>query len=169
MASRGSVMARDKSIAAKRPPFSTRRLAEHVFRVANLREIQLSECSAKHTLQSKKPPRHVRMSVSTEAGINADDGRVVVRAGFDVHAHVDDDESQYVHVECEFLLLYELTSMEGIEEQHVEAFTKWIALNNAWPYAREFVQGITCRMGISPLRMPLHKPETLVEAEDAGD
>jgi hypothetical protein len=153
------IMSHTRSIKAKRPPLSTRRLADKVFRVSDLSTIRLNSCSASNSLDPKSSFHVVKMSIGAHSSLSEADEKLFVKASFHIQAYPEGDATHSVDIQCEFVLAYELESLRGIEEEHIEAFTKWIGINNAWPYAREFVQSTAARMDAPTLRMPLYKPE----------
>ena len=52
---------------------------------------------------------------------------------------------------------YLIDDTSGLEDKNIEAFAKTTAIYNAWPYWRELVQNLTCRMGILPIVVPIFR------------
>ncbi len=63
-----------------------------------------------------------------------------------------------LEIEAKFLLLYRVSSLEGLSHRNLKAFGELNGLYNAYPYLREFVQSTTSRMGLPPLVIPVLKP-----------
>ena len=53
-----------------------------------------------------------------------------------------------------FVLIYSISSFEGIDERNIIAFATTNGIYNAWPYWREFLQNTTTRMGFPPVIAP---------------
>ena len=151
------------SVKAKRAPLSERKLANKVFSRAELRGIRLHSCSAKHNfgLGARRQLKHIEMSVDIEPVGLETHQQLSVTVSLRVVGKPPDDDRHSLEIECAFTLAYSLESFDGIDEKHVQAFTHFIVLNNVWPYAREFVQDISQRLGFPPLRLPLYKPENM--------
>lgn len=52
---------------------------------------------------------------------------------------------------------YLVDDTSGLGEKNIEAFAKINGIYNAWPYWRELVQNLTCRMGILPITVPVFR------------
>lgn len=81
---------------------------------------------------------------------------------------IEADPALFIH--AVFVLVYSITSLEGIEDVNLGAFAATNGVYNAWPYWREFVQSTTVRMGlpavVAPVfRVPAASPPTFPEAE----
>ena len=51
-----------------------------------------------------------------------------------------------------------MKSFEGINDEHLHAFSATNGVFNAWPYWREFVQNTTARMGLpTPVIVPVFR------------
>ena len=148
-----------KSPRAKRVPLSERKLAYAVLTYANLKNIRLANCSVKHNFTASHVVRSVTLEVSAQGTISVNDKRLNVNAHFKIIGTPHNTPSESLTVECTFVLDYDLDTLEGLNENNFRAFTQWIGLNNAWPYAREFIQNMTSRLGLLPLKLPLFKSE----------
>lgn len=144
---------------ALRLPLSKRKLAQPVLARAELRDVRLLNCSVKHTLKAAKFSKEVSLSVNGNTSIDEESRHIEIQAIFSLTATAKGDPKQALHMEFAYALLYEVDSLDGLENRHFEEFTRWIALNNAFPYAREFVQSMTMRLGLHPIKLPLFRPE----------
>jgi hypothetical protein len=103
-------------------------------------------------------------SQSAIATLTNDDRQLHIRVIFKMTVSPDSKlEPESLSLEFEFLLTYSLTSDEGLEGEHLDAFARWIGFNNVWPYAREFIHSTTSRMGLPNVKLPLYRPEKLTE------
>jgi hypothetical protein len=156
-------MVRARKEQRRRVPLSQRRLAQPVLSRADLKDIRLLGCVAKHNLRSGLPGPdttfHVQLSVQCQTIPATTDKLLSVKSTFTLTGHPSGIETEKLEIVCSFLILYELTSMDGLTNDNYDAFTKWIGLNNVWPYAREFIHETSTRMGLQPLKLPLYRPE----------
>ena len=127
------------------------------------------KCLVKNNLRGKKPSKNVKLELTAESGVDEPNKKLAVKAAFDMSVHSEGDESDSLKLNCVFLLLYDLDSVDGLSEDKVVAFTQWIGMNNAWPYVREFVQNMTMRLGLPPLVIPLYKPEKMGAAFEVAE
>jgi hypothetical protein len=78
--------------------------------------------------------------------------------------NVQASENDQLVIRASFVLLYSVSSFDGIDDEHIEAFAAINGVFNAWPYWREFVQNTTSRMGLAkPIVIPVFR---LGHAED---
>jgi hypothetical protein len=72
-------------------------------------------------------------------------------------AQSDENESEMpVSIKATFVLFYAVDSFDGIEDEHLKAFSGTNGVFNAWPYWRELVQNVTGRMGLTiPIVVPV--------------
>ncbi len=63
-------------------------------------------------------------------------------------------------IEAIFSLGYSLTSLEGLEDRHLDAFAHINGIFNAWPYWREYVQSMSTRMAF-PIIAPVFRFPTV--------
>jgi preprotein translocase subunit SecB len=82
----------------------------------------------------------------------------------EVILHVNGEPHLAFHINVTILLKYEIASGFEPTEEQVLAFSDLTAIGDAWPYAREFIQDVTSRMGLptSPL------PTLRIVARDGG-
>jgi len=93
-------------------------------------------------------------------GRNEESKRLSIYLTFGVRLARDADEGPdvLVNVAAKFVLVYSVKSFEGIDEDHVHAFSLTNGVFNAWPYWREFVQTTTGRMGLPrPVIVPVFR------------
>jgi len=64
-----------------------------------------------------------------------------------------------LRIEATFGIVYGVNSVDEFTSEQIAAVISPIGLANAWPYWREFVQSMTARMGLPPLRVPLFRPD----------
>ena len=113
-------------------------------------------------LNVKPGPKSVTTDNATKVEVDKENLRMFVYVDFNLVAIQNDNPDPAVSVIASFLLVYELTDIDGLTEQHFSEFAKINGVFNAWPYWREYVQSATSRMGLPPLTIPvmcLYKPK----------
>jgi hypothetical protein len=125
-----------------------------------LQQVALLRCSVDGAGPVIVPARPTPLAVSFRAEYAATDNGLEVEVIF----HVDGDPHLVFHIDVTILLKYEIAAGFEPTEPHLLAFSDSMAIGDAWPYAREFIQEITSRMGLptSPL------PTLRVVAQDSG-
>lgn len=66
-------------------------------------------------------------------------------------------ENSFLEIEATFLLLYNIKSLEGLDDDAFRSFSELNGVYNAWPYWREFVQNVTSRMELPTLTVPVFR------------
>jgi hypothetical protein len=72
---------------------------------------------------------------------------------------------QVFRVDCTFSLLYRLPDDYVPKKEELDAFRKGNAVFNCWPYAREFLQNMTMRLGLPVPPIPLLHMQPKVRAQ----
>jgi len=153
-------MARSRLVKPRMVPLANRRLAVDVLRRADLSDIRLCQCAiACRPFDGMAAVREVHLQVSSVAKPELENRRLVVKSDFSLHGKVADDE-RGLSLTFSLQLIYAMSNFDGLDEKNYDAFVHWIGLNNAWPYARQFVQDMTARVGLHPLKLPLYKAES---------
>jgi hypothetical protein len=62
-----------------------------------------------------------------------------------------------LYIEAVFAARYSISNKIEITERDLESFAHTISLLHVWPYWREFVHSMSCRMGLPPITIPLFK------------
>ena len=143
---------------------SDKRLAHKVLSRVEIRDVTLTSVTVTNHLPSGRLPKRVKITIEAQCKTEATKSgpQLQVQTTFTVLGMTQESgKAEVLSIKFALILVYSLTSDDGLDEIHLDAFTKWVGLNNAWPYAREFVQNIMSRMVISPLKLPLYKPEQL--------
>jgi hypothetical protein len=125
-----------------------------VSRVA-FRAIRLIQSDSLVEVPPEKIPAQTNISVTTGFGRNiADEKSLVGVVSFAMASHNEGDERPLIVIRCKMQLLYELLSgtVPTSEEVHAQeyAITAMVSYQ-AWPYIREYVHGMTLKMGLPPL------------------
>ena len=125
-----------------------------------LQQVALFRCSVDGAGPVIVPARPTPLAVSFRAEYAATGNALDVEVIF----HVDGEPHLVFHIDVTMLLKYEIASGFEPTESHLLAFSDSTAIGDAWPYAREFIQDITSRMGLptSPL------PTLRIVAQDGG-
>lgn len=61
-----------------------------------------------------------------------------------------DDRHPDIEIEARYLLEYELSDPDAVNERDLEHFGFFNGAWNAWPYWREYAQSTSARMGLTP-------------------
>jgi hypothetical protein len=132
-----------------------------VIKQAQLSDLRLLSCKVSHPNELNLPPE-LNQHVSVHGSLNKDK-EVLVIARFALSGNSPSPSGEPValddefYIEARFGVTYTLQSTEGITQDQVVLFAQQNGIFNLWPYWREFVQSMTCRMSIEPLRVPLLK------------
>lgn len=63
----------------------------------------------------------------------------------------------FLNIQAVFVLVYQAKDLSNLSEEAFESFGNTNGVYNAWPYWREYVQNITCRMGLPALTIPVFR------------
>ena len=100
------------------------------------------------------------LRIKTEPlGVEKHDDSISVRISFLVSSvrNGEDESDPALLIEATFVLVYSITSLEGIEDANLNAFAAVNGVYNAWPYWREYLQNTSLRMGLSPIIAPVFR------------
>ena len=131
-------------------------VADHI----QILDVILSETKAVRTPGKRSDLRDagIETDVSTVFSANEELNTLSVLARFHLHAsRADDPKQRLLSIEAEFVLIYRVSSMEGLTQKHFEAFANANGVFNAWPYWREYVHSMTQRMGLDALVVPVFR------------
>lgn len=73
----------------------------------------------------------------------------------------DPEQPDVFEIQGMMAVEYKLRDLDGVEEQHVEAFARMNGIYNTWPYWREYVQSAVGRMGLPPVTLPVMAQATI--------
>lgn len=131
-------------------------LAAHQARIADrihsidLRDLRLLRGFCNIPIPSEKK---LLPELTQSIGIKSDsaDTRnvVAVQISFSILGNYENGD-EGLRVEAVIGLLYAVNWINQATEEDIAAFSQAVAVNNAWPYWREFVQSMTVRMGLPP-------------------
>lgn len=147
------------------------KLAERV----QIIDVILTETKALRTPGPRNDLRDasIETDVSTVCSASDDSKVLAVMAKFQLHAsRPDGAKDRFLSIEAEFVLIYTVSSTEGLTQKHFEAFADANGVFNAWPYWREYVHSMAQRMGLDALIVPVFritgkKPKTATVAANA--
>jgi hypothetical protein len=115
-----------------------------------LQTVALLRCSVDGAGPVIVPARPTPLAVSFEAAYTATDGALEVEVVF----RVDGEPHLVFHIDGSILLKYEVASGFQPTGAQLLAFSDSVAVGDAWPYAREFIQDMTARMGLPTSPLP---------------
>jgi preprotein translocase subunit SecB len=152
-------MAKKRSAAAKRK-------AEHGANPAmlaqrlKLRDLSLLKSACARGTDVRRVPE-LKQTVSVEITPKLDEPTgLVLRVDFALTGKTPEGQ-EGLNIAATFGILYGVDSIDDFAPETVATFMPSVGLGHAWPYWREFVQSMTTRMGLPPLRIPLLKPDEL--------
>jgi preprotein translocase subunit SecB len=156
------------------------RAASRVAQRANIRDIRLFEASAELKGLANSDQLQWDLGVAPEAHYSPGDNYFIITVAYkvtieepeDSNAKKDEgDTEEIATISFRFGGLYELDNgtadQEDIKEEEVEAYARTRAVLALYPYAREYVQNVTVRMGLPPLVMDF-APFSAPEMQDSG-
>ncbi len=145
-------------------------LATPVASVVNLQDIFIEEYSARRTPAgfSSSDKHHAWTSVEKEAiGRLEAKGLLYIKLPFSLKIHqkisqLDDEEAlaastPAVEIRSRFVLVYGLSSYDGLGDENLSAFAQTSGVFSAWPYWREFVHSASMRLSIPPIVLPTYR------------
>jgi hypothetical protein len=123
-----------------------------------IRSITLVSCSASNAKAASgrfKEPYSVKPILSNVAPV-CQDGFLIVSVSFEYSAwDASEPPERLFLVNCTFELIYELHDNYSPSNDQIVSFGRGTAVFNCWPYAREFLQSITSRLGHQTPAIPL--------------
>ncbi len=137
------------------PPINQTALAAAVAKAVKLQSIRLVGCHAQLHPLDEDIYKTLQVKFKTSTAKNQDGLIVSIELALNTKGKGD---AKSFELNCDFLLAYELTSDEEFNQEHLDAFGALNGMFNVWPYAREFTQSMSLRMGLPPLTMPLFRP-----------
>jgi preprotein translocase subunit SecB len=64
-------------------------------------------------------------------------------------------ESEIAHADIKYLVIYEMRGAEPVEDGDLAEFATANGTVHTWPFVREFIYGLTSRMGYPPYTLPV--------------
>ena len=128
-------------------------LAASVAKKLSIRQVQLVDCEAKHSLRGGKLPPQTKIQVNCNSVYDGEKKAVIVDLDFALDAYYRDSspDDSSLQIRAKYLLLYMMKKVEKFTPEQLGAFTHVSATSHAWPYWGEFIQSMTTRMGLPPL------------------
>ncbi|MBC8218458.1 MAG: hypothetical protein H8E73_08340 [Planctomycetes bacterium] len=140
--------ARQKTVAPAVPP-------------VELLKIRLKSCTANNNLGKGTLPPYVDTHANITVNIDREAGQVHVLPSIQAIARYEDTAAELppvdmpLFIHATFSLTYSAKSLEGISDEHINAFSMQTSFFCVWPYWREFVASTVSRMGLPALTVPL--------------
>jgi hypothetical protein len=139
---------------------SLRVIASPVAAVVNLEGILSQEFSARREPEGI-PEKSAVDLVMRLAGIEKGDSDLLnVSIAFELRVFGDkeDEEPKQVllEIKCTFLLIYRVSSFDGLSDENLMAFANTSCVFSAWPYWREYVHSASFRLSIEPIVLPTY-------------
>jgi hypothetical protein len=124
-----------------------------------IQSIRLVETSAKQSLAKDRLPTTMNMMVQASSEVDTKRHTLFVRVKFGLLGRYEESDTGEapLHIKAEFLIVYNLTTAEGLTQENYEAFAELNGVHNGWPYWREYVQSVSARMGFPPIAIPVYR------------
>ncbi len=138
-------------------------------RVANrveLKDIRVVDVSAKCDPKVRgtlEPNLNVECKVAGREG-----GALEIACDYQFNARVG--EAQVAEAVIKYLLMYEIKGSEPVIEEDLAEFAVGNGTLHSWPFVREFLHGLTSKMGYPPYTLPVFhfKPKPPEKKEVPG-
>jgi hypothetical protein len=116
----------------------------------DLQQVALLRCSVDGAGPVIVPARPTPLDVSFQAAYTPSNNPLEV----EIIIHVNGLPHLVFHIDVTILLKYEIAPGFVPTQEDLLAFSDLIAIGDAWPYAREFIQDLTSRMGLPTSPLP---------------
>jgi len=129
---------------------------------ADLLDIRMVESSFRHIEFPGEGQITYHLHISPGAQLSEPEQRLVTSADFnlDIGQDVDGETNEIASIKFKLAGLYALTESSDFTEEEVTAFAETTGVFALYPYAREYVQDVTGRLGLPPLTLGLYKIPT---------
>ena len=138
-------------------------LASPVAGVANLQAILVDHFSASRNVEPFDDLKEARQpsNAAINIEVNHEERIFKVKIALTLKLFLDpkNDEaaSAAVEIECAFVLIYGVPSVEGLSDESLFAFARTSGLFSIWPYWREFVHSSTLRLSVPSILIPTYR------------
>jgi hypothetical protein len=95
--------------------------------------------------------------VDTSYDLDAEIVNVVPKFTMQGFPKEDEAKDPSVVIEAAFVLTYQGRGIAALKKENFDCFGEFNGVYNAWPYWREFVQGMVHRMGLPKLVVPVFR------------
>lgn len=127
----------------------------------DLQSVKLLACSCKQKPKCPSGRKAFDITGNSRFEVDKEKNLIGVFIRFVLNAFGEEVErkkgNSFLNIEATFLLLYNIKSLEDLDDETFRSFAEVNGTYNAWPYWREFVQSITSRMELPPLTVPVFR------------
>lgn len=143
---------------------SVRTNALGISRVVQIENVFLASCNTSVRRASPiveiEGEQRIHIELTTQS--TCEDSKIIV---FVVVKLTTGDESQIaILMEFTFVATYVIPEGLSFPQADIDAFGALNGVFNVWPFAREFVQNMSTRMGLPCLTIPVHRPHAKLPA-----
>jgi len=131
-----------------------------------IEEVRLANSTVRSQDSRMARPWKVDCTFTARTDIDQEAKKLVVHAFLTAFAKAgaeSDTADEPMRIEAEFILVYAVDSLDGIEREQAAAFGRMNGIHNVWPYWREYVQSTTVRLGLPPLVLAPVTGESLLK------
>ena len=134
-------------------------LIEKAIRVSDrvqIKDIFLLGNTSKWKNFASNKDNNFKISKNAQATLNDDKTHLLAIINFAVDL-LDNEKKTFAEINVDFLIVYSISNLNGLTQEHYDSFANYNAVYNAWPYLREFVQNITSKMQMPTLTIPVYR------------
>ncbi len=140
-------------------------LAWPVASIVNLESLFADEFHAKRTPEGYKRDDEVAINLDTgEIGLGRDEVQNILFIKISLSMTVAKKTAPAgsdpaIRVNCSFILVYSITSFDGLTNDQLAAFAQTSGIFNVWPYWRQVVHSASLQLGMPAIVLPTYRAE----------
>jgi hypothetical protein len=130
-----------------------------IVKQVELLDLRLARCESHLVALEGEPPEKLNQQINVTPFGDKENKTLQYAITFNLTGGTAQGEQEVpaLFVQAMFVLKYSVESLDGLTKELIQQFGQLNGIFNAWPYWREFVQNLTCRMGLPGIRIPLLK------------
>lgn len=135
-------------------------LAARVAGQSEMVDVRMVKSAFEHlNFPAPSSPISYELDIQPAAQVTPDKDAIIVSVTFDLkmNQELEDQRTEIAKVEFTLLGLYTLPEDVKFTDAEVESFGATTGIFALYPYAREYVQNVTGRLGLPPLTLGLYK------------
>lgn len=129
--------------------------AAPVSKQVEILSVRLVDAQCKRTDTAPESDVEVKVGAGGRTAYDDTSQELRVHVQFELRGRAQGVPDEPFLILATYLLVYRVKSSTGFTRENFDAFGRLNGLFNAWPYWREFVQGMMCRMGLPPITVPV--------------
>lgn len=140
-----------------------RHIAARLAAKSDLMDIRMVKSSFEHRgFPQNGSPISYHLNINPDAKMAETSDKFVMSAEFtiEISQDIEDETNDIARIEFVLVGMYNIEEELEFTEEEVDAFSKSTGIFALYPYAREYVQSVTSRLGLPALTLGLHKVST---------